>query len=300
MTTQPQLSIIIVNYNAGPFLPKNLDSLKTQLRNLEHEVIVVDNASSDKSMEWVRQNHPEVKCVLNRANLGFAAAVNQGIREAKGEFTLWLNPDSELLDSGFETLIQYMKTHPEIGIAGPQILNPDGSVQLSCRSFPSHETALFNRYSLLTRLFPANPFSRKYLKTDWDHREISEVDWVSGACLLHRRELLKETGGLDETFFMYCEDVDFCLRAKKAGWKTVYHPGAKVLHHIGGSSRQVPRRMIIERHKSMWRYYKKHYPRNIFVDAVTLGVIVMRGVILGLINSKSESRNPKEIRNSNF
>ena len=275
-----KLSIIIVNYNSKEFLPRNLDALRRYLAKIPHEVIIADNASFDGSTEMILKLYPEVTLLHNTQNKGFAAAVNQGIKLAQGEFIVWLNPDTELLDEGFETLLHYMEAHPDTAIMGPQIVNPDGSVQLSCRSFPSHETALFNRYSLLTKIFPSNPRSRKYLNTGWNHTEIREVDWVSGACLMHRASLIKNIGGLDETFFMYCEDVDFCLRARNSGFKTLYHPGAKVLHHIAGSSRKTPRKMIAERHKSMWHYYRKHYPRNIFIDAVTGAVIKTRAALL--------------------
>lgn len=280
------LSIIIVNYNAGPFLSRNLSSIKKFLANLPHEVIVVDNASSDASVQLLKEHFPEVRLIENKRNLGFAAAVNQGIRQSIGEFVLWLNPDSELLDANLSQVIQYLRIHPQTGIAGIKILNSDHTLQLSCRSFPSHATAFFNRYSLLTRLFPSNPVSRQYLNSGWQHDEIRTVDWVSGACLLHRKKTAEEIGLLDETFFMYCEDVDFCLRAKKNGWKTVYHPAAAVLHHIAGSSKHAPRRMIVERHKSMWHYYLKHFPRNVFLDAATFCGIFMRCAWQVLLNPR--------------
>lgn len=267
------LSVIIVNYNAAPFLERCLASLDLFLAGMKHEVCVVDNASTDGSVELIRKRFPQVQLIANRSNLGFAAAVNQGLRKACGRAVLWLNPDAELLADGIVNLLDYLDKHTEVGVIGPQLVNPDGSVQLSCRSFPSYRTALFHRYSLFTRWFPSNPFSREYLLTGWDHTSVQEVDWVSGACLLHRREIVDRIGVLDEKFFMYCEDVDFCLRVRETGWRIHYHPGMQVLHHIGGSSRAIPRRMIMERHRSMWRYYTKHFRRNPLKDAaVILGI----------------------------
>lgn len=237
---------------------------------ISHEICVVDNASKDNTTAIVREQFPCVQLVVNERNFGFAAGVNQGLEKTRGHYVLWLNPDAEILSDGMKELLQYLEREPKVGIIGPQILDPDGHVQLSCRSFPSYQTALFNRYSLLTRWLPRNRFSREYLRTDWDHAEIREVDWVSGACLFHRRAVLKDIGGLDEGFFMYCEDVDFCLRGRQAGWAVHYHPGMRVVHHIGGSTRQAPVRMAIERHRSMWRYYAKHFRRDRFKD-VTVG-----------------------------
>jgi len=261
------LSVIIVNYNAGRFLPRCLASIEAGLDGIEHEVCVVDNASSDGSVPLIASQFPFVQLIANDRNLGFAAGVNRGLEKTSGRYVLWLNPDTEILDGGMAELLRYLNGEPKVGIIGPQIVDPDGGIQLSCRSFPSYRTALFHRYSLMTRWLPGNRYSRQYLHTGWDHATIREVDWVSGACLLHRREVLDDIGGLDERFFMYCEDVDVCLRARQAGWRVHYHPGLRVLHHIAGSSRRSPSLMVVERHRSMWRYYAKHFPRNPLKDA---------------------------------
>jgi GT2 family glycosyltransferase len=277
------LSIIIVNYNAAPFLKRAIDSIQHHLKNVQYEICVVDNASTDESSN-VCESFSKIVFIRNEENVGFAAAVNQGLKNTSGSFVLWLNPDSELLDDGLESIILYMADHPEIGILGPRILNTDGTVQLSCRAFPSYQAGLFNRYSLLTKWFPQNRLSQNYLKSDWDHNVITDVDWVSGACLLHRRELIERTGFLDEKFFMYCEDVDFCFRAKQQGFHVQYHPGAAVLHHIGGSSKQLPNKTILERHKSIWHYYTKHFKRNFAKDVAIGAGIAGRCAILLLLN----------------
>ena len=261
------LSIIIVNYNAAPYLSPCLASIEARLAGIAHEVCVVDNASTDGSQTLVTHRFPSVQLIANDRNLGFAAGVNRGLEKTRGRHVLWLNPDSEILDDGMADMLRYLEGEPMVGIIGPQLVDPGGSIQLSCRSFPSYRTALFHRYSLMTRWLPSNRYSREYLQTGWDHAAVREVDWVSGACLLHRRKVLEDIGGLDERFFMYCEDVDFCLRARQAGWMVHYHPGMRVLHHIAGSSRRSSSSMVVERHRSMWRYYAKHFRRHPLKDA---------------------------------
>src|SRR6266481_5287462 len=215
------LSVIIVSFNSAGLIERCLASVDTCLRGVTHEICVVDNASSDQPLDLARRGAPGARIIASRENLGFAAGVNRGIAATTGRYVLWLNPDAELLDGGAGELIEYCDRHPGVGILGPQLVDPSGRVQLSCRSFPSYRTALFHRYSLLTRTFPNNPGSRDYLMSDWDHRTVREVDWVSGACLLHRRSVLDDIGGLDERFFMYCEDVDFCLLASLPLWALI-------------------------------------------------------------------------------
>jgi GT2 family glycosyltransferase len=246
------------------------------LTAVRHEVCVVDNASSDQSAAIVRQLYPQVTMISHQRNRGFSAGINTGLRNTRGRYVLWLNPDSELLNGGIAELLQYFSERPQVGIIGPQIINRDRSIQLSCRSFPSYSTALFHRYSLLTRLRPDNRYSQRYLHNGWDHGSAREVDWVSGACMLHRRTVSDQLSGLDEGYFLYAEDVDFCRRANQAGWQVHYHPALRVMHQIGGSSCQVPRRSIVERHRSMWHYYSKHFSRNLIKDALVGSGITAR------------------------
>ncbi len=283
MSPEPKLSIVVVNFNAVDFLRSCIHSIHRGI-DVPYEICVVDNASKDKSLEYLKKECPEVLVVGNTENRGFAAAINQGIAATKAPFVLWLNPDTEILEGSFLKTLKLMEEDPHLGILGLQILNPDRSIQLSCRSFPSYETAFFNRYSLMTRLFPQNPLSRKYLKTGDDHSRISPTDWVSGACLLHKRSMIDSLGGLDERFFMYCEDVDFCKRAQSAGWKVLYDPDVKILHHIAGSSRQVPQKMIFARHRSMWLYYAKNFSRNFIKDFIVASVITFRCIFLSFLH----------------
>lgn len=279
----PEIAVLIVSYNSAGDLIRCLTSVISALRSIRHEICIIDNGSKDNSTAVITQEFPSARLISNPENRGFAAAMNQGLHTTQAPYLLWLNPDAEFTGGNLVTVLDYLKTNPKAGILGIKILNPDGSLQLSARSFPSYSTALFNRYSLLSRLFPKNPFTRKYLGTNWDHNEIHAVDWVSGAALLHRRSLLQQIGYLDETFFMYCEDVDFCLRATRAGWGVFYHPGLTVRHAIGGSSKSARLRMVAERHRSIWHYYKKHFKRNPLKDWVTGFSILLRFFFLTLL-----------------
>lgn len=285
-----KLSIVIVTYNSAAYIGACLASIERHLAGTEKEICVVDNGSKDDTRDLLARDYPRVKVLVNARNLGFAAGVNLGIHHTTGRYVLWLNPDSELLDGGIQKVMEDLERDNRNGIAGLKIIDPGGTLQLSARAFPSYETALFNRYSFLTRFFPKNPWSRKYLKTDWDHAEPSQVDWVSGAALLHKRKVWNEIGGVDEDFFMYCEDVDFCLRARQKGTRTIYHPGAKVMHRIGGSSRFARKRMIIAHHRSMWLFYKKHFKRNFIKDWLVGAGVCLRCVLglLGLTGRKEK------------
>ncbi|MEO8376873.1 MAG: glycosyltransferase, partial [Candidatus Sumerlaeota bacterium] len=277
VTGGPDLSVIIVNFNCSGLLRDCLNSLGEAAPKCELEIIVVDNASSDGAPQMVRQEFPDVTLIANEDNRGFTRANNQGIEIARGRYMILLNNDTRVLPGAFQKAIAWMNKHKDAGAAGLKLLNEDGSLQLSCRRFPSFSQALFNRHSILTKLFPSNRFSREYLMTDFRHDKIQDVDWVSGACLMLRRDIYQQIGGLDERFFMYSEDVDYCYRVWAAGHRVVYLPFARVTHLIGQSSKKNKSLTIIERHRSMYRFYKKHYSRSLmFVDLVTWVVIKAR------------------------
>jgi GT2 family glycosyltransferase len=269
------LSVIIVTFNSRADIDRCLASVEAAIAGLDAEICVVDNGSSDGTADAVRRGHPAVR-VVQQANRGFAAGINAGLRVTTGRYVWWLNPDARVVGGTPQAVMTWFDAHAEAGIAGARVLDPGGAVQLSARAFPSYGAAFGHRYSLLTRIFPQNPLSRQYLRADAAHDTIDAVDWVSGACLLHRRAVSDRLGGLDEGFFMYCEDVDFCYRARQAGWTVYFHPGVTVEHGIGGSSRAVARRMIVARHRSIWRYYTKHFRRNWLKDLVTGAAIGLR------------------------
>lgn len=273
--------MIIVNYRKGELLYACLESVYATATGVSVEVIVVDNASGDGTEAVLPRRFPQVRLLASRENVGFARATNQGMALASGEFLLWLNPDTVVLDGALAGLVNFLRDHPDAGAVGPKMIGPDGSLQYSCRAFPSLSTALFTRYSLLRRLWPSNPISRRYLLSDWDHATVREVDWVSGACLMTSQAVIRRIGPLDEQFFLFNEDVDWCRRVKSAGWKVYYDPHAVVVHHIGASRGRVPARVIVERHKGMFRYYRKHMRRTPWLDAPILaGLVVRAGVEL--------------------
>jgi GT2 family glycosyltransferase len=278
------ISIIIVSYNSCDHLRRCLASLAAHKPVNESEIIVVDNDSRDGSAPLVASEFPQVRLLRMPRNLGFAAGANKGAQEASGEAIVLLNPDSEIEADPFAPMLAYLREHDDVGVVAPRLINPDGSLQLSCRGFPSFSTALFNRYSLLTRLFPRNRYSKGYLLTGWQHDSVREVDWVSGACLMVRRSLFGQIGLLDEGYFMYIEDVDLCQRVHRAGYKVVYLPEASVVHHIGQSSRTQASRSILARHRSMWHYYKKYLRRNPVIDVLVAAGISGRCALQLILN----------------
>ena len=280
-----ELSIVIVTYNSAEFIDACLRSVRDVLdgpRGFDHtaaEVCVVDNRSTDDTVARVRNMHPWVRLVESDRNGGFAHGVNLGLRSTTGACVLWLNPDSRMLtgtEQGLRSVLDWLHANPTAGVLGGRILNTDGSVQRSVRTFPSYGAVLGARYSLLTKLWPQNPFTRNYLRSDLSYDTIATVDWVSGACLLHRRVVSDQLQGLDEGYFMYFEDVDFCYRATTAGWTVHFHPGFSIEHHIGGSSEQAPVTMLAARHRSMWRWYTKTFTRFWLKDAIVFTGIWMR------------------------
>ncbi|MBC7263250.1 MAG: glycosyltransferase family 2 protein [Chloroflexi bacterium] len=252
------LSIVIVNWNVKDLLAHCLESVFHASDGLEIEVIVVDNASTDGSPQMVRECFPQVQLVANERNAGFTTANNQGIATAKGRYILLLNPDTEVLDGALSTMVRYMDAHPSVGALGPRLIYPDGHVQSSRRRFPTLATA-FLESTILQQWFPHNRILSRYYCLDRSDEEEQEVDWVVGACLMMRREALDQVGPLDEGFFMYSEEMDWCHRLVKRGWHVVYLPSARVVHYEGRSSSQVvPQRHIYFQSSKVY-YFRKYF-----------------------------------------
>jgi hypothetical protein len=270
------LSIIIVNYNAKELLRRCLQSIFRFQRDLEFEVMVIDNHSEDGSIQMLKREYPQVKLLRNQRNLGFAAACNQGIRISRGRYILLLNPDTEFTSGGITRMVEFLNAHEKVGICGPQMIDPQGEVLFSCRSFPSFLTAISSSQSFLNRFFPKNPLSKKYLLKDMDRSQEREVDWVSGSSLLARRAVFEKIGLLDEIFFMYVEDVDFCYRAKKSGFLVYYFPQVTVVHQVGASTRRRKISMQAEHHKSMYHFYRKHNHPNFLLRGMVFFSILIR------------------------
>ncbi len=265
----PDLSVVILNWNARPYLVACLRSILGQKWRHATEIIVVDNASMlDNSVEVVKRDFPSVKLIENSHNLGFAAGNNVGWKAARGEFVLFLNPDTVVEEGALDTLLDWMKSHPEVGAIGPRMTYPNGQLQHSSRAFPSFGAGLF-RNSFLGRLWPQNPWSRGYLMSDADQTTARAVDWLSGSALLARRAALESiatpNGPWDEDFFMYCEDIDLCYRLMLRKWPRFYVPSATIQHHIGKSSDLAQGTSIRRHHSAMWLFYRKHYAKGIGV-----------------------------------
>jgi GT2 family glycosyltransferase len=253
----PDLSIIIVSWNVRELLRACLRSIERSGATVRTEIIVVDNASADGSAAMLAQGFPRVHVIANAANRGFPAANNQGIARSSGRYVMLLNPDTEVGDGALAAMVAYLDVQPQVGVLGPQLVNPDGSVQSSRRRFPTFWTAVFEG-TWLQRFAPPGLVER-YTVRDRRDDAISEVDWVTGACLAVRREAFAQVGGLDEGFFMYSEELDWCKRIKVAGWKIVYFPGARVMHHEGKSSEQATPARHIHFQTSKVRYFRKHH-----------------------------------------
>jgi hypothetical protein len=217
----------------------------------------VDNGSEDGSAEMVRENFPNVRLVANRDNRGFPAANNQGITLAAGRYILLLNPDTEIVDDALAKLVTFADEHPRVGMVGPQLLNPDRSVQSSRRRFPNLVTAFFES-TWLEPYSPRRVLSRYYILDRPDYA-VQDVDWVTGAAMLARREAIDGIGLLDEGFFMYSEELDWCRRFRDAGWRVVYLPTAQIVHHVGKSSEQVVAARHVHFQTSKVRYFRKHH-----------------------------------------
>jgi N-acetylglucosaminyl-diphospho-decaprenol L-rhamnosyltransferase len=253
------LSIVILNYNTRDHLRACLQSLGQPART---EVWVVDNASSDGSADMVEAEFPWASLIRAPRNGGYAYGNNLALRRCQGETILLLNPDTLLPPGGLDSLADKLRQHPEAGIVGPKLLRPDGSMHLACRrSFPTPPVA-FYRLSGLSRLFPRSRRFGQYNLTYVDPDQAIEVDAVCGACLVIRRAVIDRIGLLDERFFMYGEDLDWCLRARLAGWAVRYEPGVVVRHQHGAASRKRVLRTTFHFFRAMDLFYRKHYVRR--------------------------------------
>lgn len=255
------LSVVIVSYNTKDLLKDCLESVfsGTSLDSIRLEVFVVDNNSSDGSYDMVRNKFPQVRLIGSKANLGYAKANNEAIRQSSGRYVLLLNPDTIISPETFVTMIRFMDAHSNVGVAGCKVVRPDGTLDLACRrSFHSPMVSVY-RVLRLNKLFPNSRRFGAYNLTYLNENESYEVDSVAGSFMMIRRETFEQVGLLDENFFMYVEDVDFCYRAKQAGWRIYYYPETKIIHYKGESSQKQSSQMIREFNKSMRLFFNKYY-----------------------------------------
>jgi O-antigen biosynthesis protein len=274
-----QVSVIIVNYNVRAFLENCLHSVKKAMSGINAEIFVVDNASDDGSVEMVKENFPDVNLITNDKNLGFAAANNIALQESSGEYLLLLNPDTILQEDTLSVMIEFLDKNDSVGLAGCKILNPDGTLQLACRrSFPTPWVA-FTKIIGLSALFPRTRLFGKYNLEYFDPDRSYEVDAVSGSFMFVRRKAYEQAGKLDEQYFMYGEDLDWCYRIKKSGWKIYYISETKVIHYKGESVRRSDIDEVKLFYEAMRLFVGKHFSKGIISDwFLRMGIAIRESV----------------------
>lgn len=260
------ISFIIVTYNTRDYLMQCLSSLVKSLDSeLANEIIVVDNGSSDGTITEISARFPQVTWIKNERNLGYTQAMNLGLRIATGKYLVQLNPDVVVLSDAFQKLFGFMEDNPTVGICTPKVLNQNGKLQRQCHRSFARPFDVLSYFLKLDRLFPKSRLTGRYLMTYLPDDEIAEVEAVSGSCMVIRREVVEEIGYLDERFFAYQEDTDFCFRAHSANWRIMYFPVAQILHYGGmGGSGNEPLKSIKAWHKSYFLYYKKNLAKDYF------------------------------------
>lgn len=272
-----RLGAVVVNYNAGSHLVDCVRSIRAEGID---DVVVVDNCSEDSSLKVLAADDPSVHLVMSDANRGYGAGINRGVASVATEIVIVCNPDVKLQPGTARALLGALDEDPGAAIAGPRLLEEDGSLYPSAREFPSLLDAAGHGFVGL--FAPRNRFSRRYKMLDWDHGERREVDWVSGACFAARRCALVSLGGVDEAYFMYLEDVDICFRARRAGWRVLYEPTAVVVHYQGVSTDRHPYRMIVAHHRSALRYASRTEtgPRRLLLPLIACGLALRCAITL--------------------
>ncbi len=284
-----KLSVIIVNYNVKYFLEVCLHSVLRATKGIDAEVVVVDNHSDDGSCDMVREKFPAVILVENQDNKGFSKANNQGVEFAKGEYILFLNPDTVMPEDFFGKTLAYMDAHPEAGALGPRLIDGKGQFAPdSKKSFPSLSVAIFKTTGI-NKLFPNSPYFNKYYSVHIGQRQTAAVDVLSGCCMLVRRKAMDAAGGpFDEDYFMYCEDVDLSYRLEKAGYKNIYFPEVDLIHYKGESTRKMTLSYVRIFNEALITFVRKHYSKKqagMFILFINFGIIlraVLGGVKRGL------------------
>ena len=277
---RPELSICIVNWNSGSVLRDCLQLVYEDERSAGWELFVVDNASTDASPAMIRDEFPQARLLQSGENLGFSRANNLALREAAGDFMLLLNPDTLPPPGSLGRLVDFMRARPGIGIAGPRLVRPDGRLELSCGRSPTPLREI-GRKLLLHTVFPFFRFAV------WDYRTTRSVGWVTGACLMIRREAAAQTGDLDPHIFMCMEDVDWCMRAHQSGWDVVYFPASEVVHIGGHSIRANFTEMLVVSQQSLYYLFYKHFgPFHLHILRLfTVVEMVLRSVLWGVMGA---------------
>ncbi|TAL19753.1 glycosyltransferase family 2 protein [Patescibacteria group bacterium] len=257
-----ELSVIILNYNTKNLLKECLRGIRLASPRLALETVVVDNASTDGSAEMTLSEFPEARLIRAERNLGYAGGNNLGLKYAVGRYVMIMNPDILIWPGSLEALVSYLDAHPAVGLAGPRLTNPDGSVQPSCYRFHTPAIPVYRR-TILGALPPARRALADFLMEDFDHQSEREVDWLLGGALCARRQAVEEVGPLDESFFLYFDDTDWCRRFWEKGWRVVYYPGSVMVHFherasIGGVLELLRNPMARVHLKSAFHYFRKY------------------------------------------
>ncbi len=282
-----RVAVVIVNYQSYEELHGCLSSIDRACGSVS--VVVVDHASRRDAADLLSERFPNVQLQRVAGNDGFAAGVNNGARASSSQFILLINPDCVLEPDAACRLVDWLESHPDVAVAGPRIRNADGTVQPSARRFPDLTTAVAGRSSWLTRVLPGNPMSRRNLPArDPADATPVQVDWVSGACMCVRRDAFDAVGGLDEGFFLYWEDADFCRRLEQKGWRTMYVPTAGAVHVGGRSSRHSADAALEAFHQSALRLYRKHAgpAGRLLTPIVSAGLRVRLAFMKRLVRSR--------------
>ena len=288
------LSVIIVNYNVKFYLEQCLESVRRASKGLQVETFVVDNLSTDGSVAYLRERFPEVTFIENRENVGFARANNQAIRQSKGRYVLLLNPDTFVGEDTLARMVEFMEAHPEAGGAGAYMLNADGTfAPESRRGLPTPFVA-FCKMSGLTKLFPKSRLLGRYYMGYLDASEVNEIEAISGACMMLRREALDKVGLLDEDFFMYGEDIDLSYRVLKGGYKNYFIP-TRMLHYKGESTAKNSYRYAYTFYQAMRLFFRKHYGHYSFIISLPINAATWASTFMAYISNRLRYRKKPKV-----
>lgn len=270
------ISVIIINYNTPAMTEHAISRFIDRADGFNYEIILIDNNSSEKITGAVLKNE-QIKFIQNTENVGFAKAVNQGIKIASGDYILLLNSDALVKKDTVKNMLAYLKNNNRVGVIGPKFIYPSGQNQVSSGKFPNLWREFF-RLSMLHRILPFSAYNKNF-------KIIKSLDWVSGGCLLIKREVIKQIGGFDENYFFSAEDMDFCLRAKKRGWQVIYYPLAGIVHYYGFSSggRKATRAIKLER-DGLNYFFKNNFPKKIISRFLIWQMHNLKISVLNLLN----------------
>ena len=257
MKNKKYISVVVISFNGMEFIEDCLTTAQTSLYIFDLQILVIDNGSTDGTVEFIENKFPNIQLIKNNENLGFARAVNQGFEKALGEYILILNQDTRIRDNAIVKLADRMKTDSNIGTIGPKFIGFDGQLQKACRAFPKYRDLIFT-FLGLSRLFPKSKCFSSWKMGWFDHLNESEVDQPMGAALMVNRVVLDKIGGFDERFRIFFNDVDFCRRVRKAGYINLYYPSAVIEHYYGGTIRKIKPQMVLEWHRAIAEYFIKY------------------------------------------